>query len=245
MCGGYACSTKSPWSTSRTPGTAGFQAVIAVMADIAGSYKTFGSGPREHRVVEQLAALVAFSIISAGTPGPNNILLWASGSAFGFRRTLPHVVGTAVGIGGLTLAVAAGLGAIITTVPGVSLAMKIAGSLYLLYLAWQVAGASALQDRSMAKPLGVRQAAAFQVINPKSWIFALGAVTTFRPTTFPMVTGTLLVTITMILVIIPTASLWAAGGGAISRLIQDDHVRRALNLALALILAATVVSVWL
>ena len=212
---------------------------------MAGSYKTFGSGPREHRAVDQLAALVAFSIISAGTPGPNNILLMASGAAFGFRRTVPHVVGTTVGIGALTLAVAAGLGVLLTTVPGVALAMKVAGSLYLLYLAWQVAGAGALQDRSIAKPLGVQQAAAFQVINPKSWIFALGAVTTFRPTTFPMFTGTVLVTITMVLVIIPTASLWAAGGGAISRLIEDDRVRRAVNLTLALILAATVVSVWL
>ena len=89
------------------------------------------------------------------------------------------------------------------------------------------------------------QAAAFQIINPKAWIFALGAVTTFRPTAFPTFTGTVLVTITMILVIIPTAALWAAGGGAISRLIRDDRIRRAVNLTLALILAATVVSVWL
>jgi threonine/homoserine/homoserine lactone efflux protein len=204
-----------------------------------------GHGQQWLRRSARSGELVAFSIISAGTPGPNNILLWASGAAFGFRRTLPHVVGTAVGIGALTLAVAAGLSAIITTVPGVALAMKVAGSLYLLYLAWQVAGSGALQDRSIAKPLGVHQAAAFQIINPKSWIFALGAVTTFRPTTFPMFAGTVLVTITMILVIIPTASLWAAGGGVISRLIQDDGVRRAVNLTLALILAATVVSVWL
>jgi len=195
--------------------------------------------------VEQIAALVGFSIIAAGTPGPNNILLWASGAAFGFRRTLPHVVGTAVGIGALTLAVAAGLSVIITSVPGVAVAMKIAGSLYLLYLAWRVAGAGALSDRSIANPLGVGQAAAFQVINPKSWIFALGAVTTFRPATLPALSGTVLVTITMILVIIPTAALWAAGGGAISALIRDDRIRRAINLTLALILAATVVSVWL
>jgi threonine/homoserine/homoserine lactone efflux protein len=91
----------------------------------------------------------------------------------------------------------------------------------------------------------VGQAAAFQVINPKSWIFALGAVTTFRPASLPTFSGAVLVTITMILVIIPTASLWAAGGGAISRLIRDDRVRRAVNLTLALILAATVVAVWL
>jgi len=220
-------------------------AVVGIDASIAGSYKTHGGVLREHRPVEQIAALVGFSIISAGTPGPNNILLWASGAAFGFRRTIPHVVGTAVGIGALTLAVAAGLSVIITGVPGVALAMKIAGSLYLLYLAWRVAGAGALSNRSIAKPLGVGQAAAFQVINPKSWIFALGAVTTFRPANLPTFSGAVLVTITMILVIIPTASLWAAGGGAISRMIRDDRVRRAVNLTLALILAATVVAVWL
>jgi threonine/homoserine/homoserine lactone efflux protein len=218
---------------------------VGIDASIAGSYKTHGGVLREHRPVEQIAALVGFSIVSAGTPGPNNILLWASGAAFGFRRTLPHVIGTAIGIGALTLAVAAGLSVIITSVPSVALAMKIAGSLYLLYLAWQVAGAGALHDQSITKPLGVGQAAAFQIINPKAWIFALGAVTTFRPTAFPMFTGTVLVTITMILVIIPTAALWAAGGGAISRLIRDDRIRRAVNLTLALILAATVVSVWL
>jgi threonine/homoserine/homoserine lactone efflux protein len=218
---------------------------VGIDASIAGSYKTHGGVLREHRPVDQIAALVGFSIISAGTPGPNNILLWASGAAFGFRRTLPHVVGTAVGIGALTLAVAAGLSVIITSVPGVALAMKIAGSLYLLYLAWRVAGAGALRNRSIAKPLGVGQAAAFQVINPKSWIFALGAVTTFRPASLPTFSGAILVTITMILVIIPTASLWAAGGGAIGRLIRDDRVRRAVNLTLALILAATVVAVWL
>jgi threonine/homoserine/homoserine lactone efflux protein len=218
---------------------------VGIDVSIAGSYKTLVRVLREHRPVEQIAALVGFSIIAAGTPGPNNILLWASGAAFGFRRTLPHVVGTAVGIGALTLAVAAGLSVIITSVPGVAVAMKIAGSLYLLYLAWRVAGAGALSDRSIANPLGVGQAAAFQVINPKSWIFALGAVTTFRPATLPALSGTVLVTITMILVIIPTAALWAAGGGAISALIRDDRIRRAINLTLALILAATVVSVWL
>ena len=230
------------------PGTTGFQAVTAVEGigvSIAESYKTLGSVLRDHRPVDQIAALVGFSIVAAGTPGPNNLLLWASGAAFGFRRTLPHVVGTAVGVGALTLAVAAGLSVLITGVPGVAVAMKIAGSLYLLYLAWRVAGAGALGDRSIAKPLGVGQAAVFQVINPKSWIFALGAVTTFRPATLPAFSGTVLVTITMILVIIPTASLWAAGGNAISALIQDDRVRRAINLTLALILAATVVSVWL
>jgi threonine/homoserine/homoserine lactone efflux protein len=195
--------------------------------------------------MDQLVALVAFSAVSSGTPGPNNLLLWASGAEFGLRRTIPHVFGTAVGLGGMALAVAAGLGAAITALPALAFAMKLAGSIYLLCLAWQVAGASALSRGAIARPMSLLQAAAFQVINPKAWIFALGAVTTFRPPELPIATGSLLVAGVMMVVIAPTAGAWAAGGGAIGRLLVNDRRRRAVSMALAFILALTVVSVWI
>lgn len=194
--------------------------------------------------MEQLLALVAFSAVSSGTPGPNNLLLWASGAAFGFRRTIPHVVGTALGIGAMALAVAAGLGALVTAIPELAFAMKVAGSAYLLYLAWQVAGASALRKSTVARPMSLIQAAAFQLINPKAWIFALGAITTFRPTELPVAVGSILVALTMMAVILPTASIWAAGGQIIERLFASDRSRRVLSLVLAALLALSVVSVW-
>ena len=88
-------------------------------------------GPR----VEQFITLIGFSVVSSVTPGPNNVLLWASGASFGFRRSIPHVLGTALGIGAMALGVAAGLGGLLTTVPEITMAMKVGGSLYLLYLA--------------------------------------------------------------------------------------------------------------
>ena len=194
--------------------------------------------------MQEVASLVAFSILSAGTPGPNNILLWASGAAYGFRRTLPHVLGTAIGIGAMTLAVAVGLGAAIAAFPPLALAMKVAGSAYLLYLAWQVAGAQALERSDVARPLGVMQAAALQAINPKSWIFVLGALTTFRPASLPATTGTMLVAGTMVAVIVPTAAAWAAGGDLLGRLLAGERARRAVSLVLAGLLVVTIVSVW-
>jgi threonine/homoserine/homoserine lactone efflux protein len=189
--------------------------------------------------------LVGFSFVSSVTPGPNNILLWASGAQFGFARTLPHVLGTAVGLGAMTLAVAAGLGAIVTTLPQVAFLMKVAGSLYLLYLAYQIAGADALKRGVVTRPLGLLQAAAFQVINPKAWIFALGAITTFRPAELPILPGAALVASTMMIVIVPSASVWAVGGDVLSRLIEGDRTRRRVSLVLAAVVVATVVSVWL
>lgn len=193
----------------------------------------------------QLAALIGFSFVSSVTPGPNNILLWASGAEFGFRRTIRHVIGTALGIGSMALAVAAGLGALITTVPEIGFVMKVAGSVYLLYLAYRIAGARALERGAIARPLGLLQAAAFQVINPKAWIFALGAITTFRPTDQPIVVGSILVAITMMLVVVPSAALWAAAGGALSRFISGERSSRVVSLGLAALLAATVAYVWI
>lgn len=194
--------------------------------------------------MNQIVALVAFSAVSSGTPGPNNLLLWASGAEYGFRRTVPHVVGTAIGIGAMALGVAAGLGAAIAAFPALAFVMKLAGSAYLLYLAWQVAGAGALNRATVARPMSLLQGAAFQVVNVKAWVFALGAITTFRPTDLPIAAGSLLVAAVMMVVIVPTACLWAAGGGAIGRLLVDARSRRIVSLVLAGILALTVLSVW-
>jgi threonine/homoserine/homoserine lactone efflux protein len=195
--------------------------------------------------VDTLVGLVAFSFVSAVTPGPNNVLLWASGAEFGLTRTVRHIVGTALGIGLMALAAAAGLAALVTTVPGLGVAMKVAGSAYLIYLAVRIAGAHGLTRGAIARPLGLVQAAAFQVVNPKGWIFALGAITTFRPAGIEPLAGSVVVAATMMAVVVPTATLWAAAGGSINRLVTSDRRRRAVSFGLAALVALTVVSVWI
>jgi len=195
--------------------------------------------------MQEIAALVVFSFVSAATPGPNNVLLWASGAQFGFRRTLPHIAGTVVGIGALALAVAAGIGAVVTGVPAVAVLMKMAGSAYLLYLAWQIALSGALERADVSRPLSLLQAAAFQWINPKGWIFALGAVTTFRPPEVPVVIGSVAVAMTMMAVVVPSASLWAVAGGVVARILTKSRGRRIISLGLGATLVATVALVWL
>jgi threonine/homoserine/homoserine lactone efflux protein len=195
--------------------------------------------------VEQWLGLVAFSIASTGSPGPNNVLLWASGAAFGFRPTLPHVVGTALGIGVLALIAAAGLAAILSAVPTLEVVMKLAASAYLLYLSWQVAVADAFERRELSRPMSLVQAAAFQAINPKGWIFALGAIVAFRPADLPVVPGSVVVAATMTAIVLPTAVLWAAAGGWLGRVFDGERGRRVVRLGLAALLAASVVAIWL
>lgn len=194
--------------------------------------------------MEQFLGLIGFSFASSVTPGPNNVLLWASGASFGLRRTLPHVFGTALGIGSMTLAVAAASGAVLAAIPGLATAMKVGGSCYLLWLAWQVLRAGALERTDVARPFGLVSAAAFQLINPKAWIFALGAVTTFRPAELSIVVGSLVVALTMMTVIVPTALLWAGAGDALGRLTKGKRARQAVSVVLAGLLLASVALVW-
>src|SRR5262245_4079707 len=110
--------------------------------------------------------------------------------------------------------------------------MKVGGSIYLLYLAWQVAGAGALERTTASRPMGLLQAIAFQLVNPKVWIFALGAMATFRPVGLPVTLGSVLVATTMLAVAIPSSLVWVVGGEALSRMIERPVARRAVSLGL-------------
>lgn len=193
----------------------------------------------------QLLALLGFSFVSSFTPGPNNILLWASGATFGFRRTVPHVLGTALGIGAMALVAGFGVAALVASVPQLGVAMRVAGSIYLVWLAWQIMRSGALREGSVARPMGIPAAMAFQVLNPKAWIFALGAVTTFRPAELPLVVGTVLVALAMMAMIVPTAAAWAGAGGVMARWLSGALTRRVVSVVLGVMVLATIALVWL
>lgn len=194
--------------------------------------------------MSELWGLAAFSFVSAITPGPNNVMLWASGVQFGFRRTVPHIVGITLGVGSVALLVAAGLGVLITTVPALELALKVIGSLYLLYLAYLIAGSEASGGREVANPLTLWQAMTFQYVNPKAWVFVLAAVTTFRPPDLQVVVGSLLMALVMMLVVVPCAGVWAAAGTFLHRFLAGGRRSRVFRIALGVLLAATVLYIW-
>lgn len=194
--------------------------------------------------MDSLLPLAAFALVSSGTPGPNNVLLWASGATFGFRATVPHVLGTAAGIGLMALGAAAGLAAVVAGAPALATGLKLAGSAYLLVLAWRIATATRLEAATIGRPLGFLAAAGFQALNPKAWVFALGAVTTFRPVDLPVAPGSLAVAGVMVALIVPTAAAWAAAGGTLGRILQGDRSRRVAGIVMGGLLAASIALAW-
>ena len=194
--------------------------------------------------MNELAALLGFAFAGTVSPGPNNTVLWASGMTFGFRRTIAHILGTALGMGTLVLGVAAGIGALLDAVPVAELLLKLVGSAYLLWMAVQVAAGGGIGRTEVSHPLSLWQGAVFQWVNPKAWIFTIAAVGTFLPPALPRPVAALLLTGTLMVVVVGSSSIWAAGGAALGRVVENEGTRRAVSIALASLLVASVAFIW-
>jgi threonine/homoserine/homoserine lactone efflux protein len=164
---------------------------------------------------------------------------------FGFRRTVPHVLGTAVGMALLMVAVGAGIGVLFDTLPAAEVVLKVVGSIYLLTLAVFVLRGGGIGRAEVPHPFGLWQGAGFQFVNPKAWVFSLAAVGTFLPADLPRVAGIALLTGTLAAIVIASSSIWAAGGAALGRLLEDERSRRWVGVGLAVLLVASVVFLWI
>lgn len=185
-------------------------------------------------------ALLVFSFVASVTPGPNNFMLLASGVNFGFRRTIPHMLGIAGGFASLLLAVGFGLGAVLMAFPALHTILKIAGGAYLLYLAWRIAMSRALGQggEGNAQPMTFLQAAAFQWVNPKAWVMALTAMAVYTDPTAPFAT-VLLVALAFVIVNFPSVSVWAGFGVVLRGFLADPVRLKWFNIVMGLALAAT------
>ncbi|MCU0831563.1 MAG: LysE family translocator [Rhizobiaceae bacterium] len=189
---------------------------------------------------DTLIALIIFAFVTSVTPGPNNMMLLASGVNFGLRATWPHIFGIAFGVSTLLLSTALGLGALFTLYPPLNTALKIIGAGYMLWLAWKIAtsgGASTSGGR--ARPMRFFEALAFQWINPKAWMMALGAVAGYLNPAKPVASGAVLIGafwITGIISIIP----WAAFGQVMRRFLDDATRLKWFNITMGVALAASI-----
>ncbi len=183
-----------------------------------------------------LLALVGFALAMSITPGPNNTMLLASGVNFGFRRTVPHMLGITVGCISMVLLVGLGLGGLFAAYPVFYHVLRYVGAAYLLVLAWRIARSGPPRTGEGAgRPMAAWQAVAFQYVNPKAWMMAVGAVTTYAPRE-GFVRNIAVVALVFAVVNLPAIALWA-GFGAVLRGWLDRPARvRAFNVAMALLL---------
>lgn len=220
-----------------------------------------------------LLSALAFAVAMVATPGPNNAMLASSGSLWGFRRTVPHMLGVAIGFPIMLVAVAAGAGGLLLHHPVALTAMRWAGAAYLLYLAWRIATAQPRPTPTATptatgtptpaatatatptagdkpgkptrdRPLRFWQAALFQWVNPKAWLIALSAAATLTSVArHPSLTRAVLLAGVFLAVTLPITAFWTSVGLGASRVFRTPKALHRFNVAMALLLIASLVSV--
>ncbi|MDD9909253.1 MAG: LysE family translocator [Ahrensia sp.] len=186
-------------------------------------------------------ALLGFSFVSSITPGPNNIMLFSSGVNFGLRRTWPHAIGIAFGFGVLLAAVGFGLGVVLTTYPALFLTIKIAGGVYMLYLAWRIFRSGPVEVKEgAARPMTFLEAALFQWVNPKAWVMAMVAMSAYT-SEGDYATNVAIVVLAFCVVNFPSVTAWASFGSLMRSFLQDPLRLRVFN---AIMATALVLSLW-
>ncbi|MEO0618857.1 MAG: LysE family translocator [Pseudomonadota bacterium] len=190
-----------------------------------------------------LLALAAFAFVSSITPGPNNLMLMASGANFGFRRTLPHMFGVALGFVAMVVIVGVGLVGLFDAFPITYDILKLVSVIYLLFLAWKIATAAPPRDGgAVGTPMTFVQAALFQWVNPKAWAMALTAISAYTPTqTF----GTVLtVAVVFGLVNLPSVGVWVTLGQQVRRWLSTSRRLRTFNIMMAVLLVLSLYPVF-
>jgi len=190
---------------------------------------------------QTLIGLSAFVTVGSITPGPNNMMLMTSGTNFGFRRSMPHMLGVGIGFALMVALVGLGLAELFKLYPLAQQILKWASVAYLVYLAWKIASApppSAEGAPSNARPLTFLQAASFQWVNPKAWTMALTALSAYMLPINPYL-GLVLVACVVGLINMPCISLWILLGVQIRRFLDDPIKLRVFNVGMALLLLAS------
>ena len=191
--------------------------------------------------LEAFLSLVSFAFVMSFTPGPNNIMLTASGANFGLAHSAPHITGVVVGYAVVLCAAGAGLGALIVAFPAIQTALKIVGAAYMLWLAWKVANAGrAGDDGAEARPPTFLQAAAFQWVNPKGVIIALGGVALFVHPESAIRDFAFMLAVFCVATVLSSLT-WACFGVTLRTVLRNDRHARIFNAVMALLLVASIV----
>ncbi len=202
-------------------------------------------------LITWLISTAAFALAMCATPGPNNTMVTASGATFGFRATIPHMLGIAFGFSVMLVVLALGGGDLFRDYPAIHAALKWAGAAYLLWLAYHIATAKpslrsvtaeTTADGSNRKPLSFVRAALFQWVNPKAWIIGVTAITTYTHAGH-VVGQTLMLAVVFLFVCFGCVAFWTLTGVGAARLLRTEHAIRVFNLILAVLLVASLIPI--
>lgn len=192
--------------------------------------------------LSQCIAFLTFALVAAITPGPSNVMITATGTAAGFVRGLPCAFGAAAGMASLLFSAALGLGQIVLAQPLLLQAANFSGAAFLLWMAWKIATAGPPTETQAARPVGFMAAALFQWANPKGWLVAVSASSTFlQAGTGAHLSQAIVLGALFFAVALPSGIAWLALGSVLQSMLRNERKARLINIAMGAALAASVV----
>lgn len=191
-------------------------------------------------------SLITFALIATASPGGATTLATASGIQFGFARSVPLIAGIAVGMATLIGLVGGGLGTLVASVPQLQFGLRLIGSLYLLWLAWQISNTAAPNAKTgvAAAPLTFAKGMLLLWLNPKGWTLAVASASAYAAITNSPAQLLFILGTVFGLAALVSLTLWCISGQWLSQVIKTDRAWRAFNIALALLLAASIIPMW-
>ncbi|MBS0416529.1 MAG: LysE family translocator [Proteobacteria bacterium] len=180
-----------------------------------------------------------YSFVMSITPGPNNVMLTASGATFGFRKTIPHILGVLSGFSVVLFLVCAGLDAVFTRWPEIQAVLRWVGAAYLVYLGWRILRSGEAKDVESRKPLTALEAAGFQFLNPKAWMMTLTAAAMFLPRELGLMAASSYMVGVMAATNLPCITVWALFGSSMRGFLAKPRGRLTFNIVLSLALVVT------
>ena len=192
---------------------------------------------------ELFFGLITYYFIMFMTPGPNNAMLAISGVKFGFKRSVPHMIGIPIGHTIQIISVCLGLGTLFQKFPEIQFILKFIGCGYLLYLAFKIYGSFNFieQNNIKGRPMKIYEALLFQFFNPKAWVVALTVVTVFFPNEENFIKATLFVSLSAPLICFFSVTTWAGFGSTIRTLISNEKIKKFIEIVMSLLLALTAI----
>ena len=190
-----------------------------------------------------LVSIVSFAGATFFSPGPNNLMLLSSGLTFGYRRTLPHILGIVIGFPLMVIAVGLGVSTVFELFPQVDMVLKVVGISYLLWMAWQIANkeGNISSGNAKDKPFTLIQGALFQWVNPKAWIIAITATTSFTTQGEMLMVQIFIIAFIYFFVGVLSTNTWALGGLFLQRFISNPKSVRIFNILMAILIVLSVV----
>lgn len=193
-----------------------------------------------------LLSIATFTLSTVITPGPNNIMLLSSGLTFGYKRTVPHMLGIMLGFPFMVLLVGLGLGIIFEKFPILFTVLKVVGIAYLFWMAFKIANNKSsfdIKEDENSKPFTFLQSAAFQWVNPKAWIMAITAISIFVTSKDDSLIQVTIIAVIYMLSGVVSTNTWTVGGLLLKRFMKEESSVRKFNILMAVLLVVSVLPI--